>query len=215
MWEETTPLPFPQDSWFLPYFAKRYLCLGIFGACLFIQGKGVSKRAQTQINPLPPALRETHSQVMCCFPEINTSGPLHKSGCPHLITSIHITLKLKRSLKTTGSATLFYVWKSGNPVVSRTWPRSTRQTRDWGNDNAGGIFRFEATLEGSVTLPSLFMAFRMTHSVLVSNWFSGAWGETKLLSQVREGISWEHSTPVNNVMWCISFKCTVTLHFYF
>lgn len=133
--EKKLPLSPPLRT---PGSCPTLLNVGIFGACLFIQAKGVSKRAQTQITPLPPALRETHSQVMCCFPEINTSGPLHKSGCPHLITSIHATLKLKRSLKTTGTVTLFYVWRSGNPVVSRTWPRSTRQTRDWGSDTLVG-----------------------------------------------------------------------------
>lgn len=81
---------------------------------------------------------------MPCFPNVNSSGPLCKSGYPFLVISSHVTLELKRSLKILGSATLFYTWRHENSEVLRTQTKIPRQTSGWGSDTLTGVFRLKA-----------------------------------------------------------------------
>lgn len=109
-------LPVLRDLWSLPLLEER----------------GCPREASDEL-PICPQLWGS-SQPTCCFPQINSSWPFHKSGYSLLIISNHRTWGLERSLKSVGSATLSDTWSSDSSENTRTRPEITRQTSGWGSD---------------------------------------------------------------------------------
>lgn len=158
--------PTLQHPWFLPYFVKCYLRSVIFGTCLLFK-EGECPRDASGKFLICPTFEESPFPTDVLVLQ-NSFELLQEAGYPLLIVPDHIPLELKRSLKITGSATLFYAWRNRNSEeISRTQPRISRLTRwhvRWG-------VRIQSSIMGGfVTSLFLFTVYRLTRSLSMSDW---------------------------------------------
>lgn len=194
IWGADASSPTSQDSW---WFSKCYLYWETF-CNLLCWRKGNVQGSQRRISHLSPTLGKFTTDS--CFPQINSSQPLHKSAS-HSWSYLTI-LGLERSLKCVGLALFLHeeteavrTWEHssgspGKPVAEAVIP-------PWGCSNSRpcdeGLSYFSVWLHdlqistsGECTLQP---------SLLVSNQVSGAWGEAKLSSQSRVGFLRDESAP--------------------